>query len=65
MRIGTNGLIAISKNTNEKRMSQTDVIIIDEISMMENLAFQRLSEAMKAVRKNHNQLFGGVQVSNS
>jgi nucleoside-triphosphatase THEP1 len=51
MKIGISGLVAISKNTNQRRMSKTDVLVIDEISMMENLAFQRLSEAMKAVPK--------------
>jgi ATP-dependent DNA helicase PIF1 len=56
-----------------KRFRQTDVIIIDEISMVENLHFERLNAVMKAGRyiadpeKNQGvdarqRAFGGVQV---
>ncbi|RYP76890.1 hypothetical protein DL771_001443 [Monosporascus sp. 5C6A] len=49
-----------------KRFTETDVIIIDEISMVENLHFERLNEVMKAARHNPGlavqPAFGGVQV---
>ncbi|RYP38419.1 hypothetical protein DL766_000997 [Monosporascus sp. MC13-8B] len=49
-----------------KRFMETDVIIIDEISMVENLHFQRLNEVMKAARHDPGlavqPAFGGVQV---
>jgi nucleoside-triphosphatase THEP1 len=48
-----------------ERMQKTDVLVIDETSMMENLAFERLNQAMKKMRKTDNQPFGGVQMSNS
>ncbi|KAK4141505.1 uncharacterized protein C8A04DRAFT_13992 [Dichotomopilus funicola] len=44
-----------------KRFKQTDTIIIDEISMVENWHFQRLNEVMKSGRSNPLP-FGGVQV---
>jgi hypothetical protein len=41
----------------------TDVLVIDEISMIENLQFERLNEVMKASRAGKaTGPFGGVQV---
>ncbi|RYP37483.1 hypothetical protein DL768_010863 [Monosporascus sp. mg162] len=49
-----------------KRFNETDVIIIDEISMVENLHFERLNEVMKEARHDPRlavqPAFGGVQV---
>lgn len=48
-----------------KRMNKTDVLVIDEISMVENHHLQRLNEMMKAARPKPHQpdeAFGGVQV---
>lgn len=50
-----------------QRFRRTDVIIIDEISMVENLHFERLNQVMKAARAkkrsaNGKLPFGGVQV---
>ena len=49
-----------------KRLNKTDVLVIDEISMMENFRFERLSRIMKEARKRKHQnswkAFGGVQV---
>jgi ATP-dependent DNA helicase PIF1 len=47
--------------TVRKRFRQTDTIIIDEISMVENLHFERLNWAMKSGRSSEAP-FGGVQV---
>jgi hypothetical protein len=46
------------------RFDSTDVLVIDEISMVENLLFERLSEIMKASRgeKGHGRPFGDVQI---
>jgi ATP-dependent DNA helicase PIF1 len=52
-----------------KRFSETDVLVIDEISMVENQLLERLSEMLKAGRQYHNRKlglddtlpFGGVQ----
>lgn len=47
------------------RFDQTDVLVIDEISMVENLQFERLNEIMKASLGNKNRgggPFGGVQI---
>jgi Cdc6-like AAA superfamily ATPase len=52
-----------------ERFSETDVLVIDEISMVENHMLERLSEMMKAGRQYHNRMrglpddlpFGGVQ----
>ena len=44
-----------------KRMRAVDVLIIDEISMLENHIFERLNEVMKEARGSH-QAFGGVQM---
>jgi ATP-dependent DNA helicase PIF1 len=48
--------------TTRKRFRQTDTIIIDEISMVENLHFERLNAVMKVGRSNSLEPFGGVQV---
>jgi ATP-dependent DNA helicase PIF1 len=46
-----------------KKFDMTDVLVIDEISMIENLQFERLSEVMKASRAGKaTGPFGGVQV---
>jgi len=42
-------------------MNKTDVLVIDEISMVENNFFTRLNEVMKAARGS-SQPFGGVQL---
>ncbi len=47
--------------TPRQRFCQTDTIIIDEISMVENLHFERLNAILKAGRSNSDP-FGGVQV---
>ena len=44
-----------------KRFSTTDVLVIDEVSMVENLLFERLNAVMKAARSS-GKAFGGVQV---
>lgn len=49
-----------------KRLTSTDVLVIDEISMIENLHFERLNEVMKAARHDPKlkvqPAFGGVQL---
>ncbi|XDG02568.1 hypothetical protein ABKA04_002183 [Annulohypoxylon sp. FPYF3050] len=49
-----------------KRFKDTDVLVIDEISMVENLHFERLNEVMKEALHDPNKpkqpAFGGVQV---
>ena len=48
-----------------KRLNQTDVLVIDEISMVENFCLERLNRVMKEARKNRKNglaAFGGVQV---
>lgn len=42
-------------------MNQTDVLVIDEISMCENVFFERLNALMKEAR-NSDEAFGGVQL---
>ena len=44
-----------------KRMNDVSVLIIDEISMLENHIFERLNEIMKEARGSHD-AFGGVQL---
>ena len=44
-----------------RRFKQTDVLVIDEISMLENHHFERLNQVMKSARGS-SQAFGGVQV---
>ena len=44
-----------------KRLNATGVLIIDEISMMENLRFERLNRIMMSARRN-DLPFGGVQL---
>lgn len=49
-----------------KRLRDTDVLVIDEISMVENLHFERLNILMKTARHNPNlpvqPAFGGCQI---
>ncbi|KAF9735423.1 ATP-dependent DNA helicase PIF1 [Paraphaeosphaeria minitans] len=44
-----------------KRLNETDVLVIDEISMVENHHFERINHLMKEAR-NDETAFGGVQV---
>lgn len=44
-----------------KRLNRTKVLVIDEISMLENHHFERLNRIMKYARRN-NKAFGGVQL---
>lgn len=44
-----------------KRFQETDVLVIDEISMVENLHFERLNAVMQEARGN-DAAFGGVQL---
>ncbi|GAP84677.1 putative ATP-dependent DNA helicase pif1 [Rosellinia necatrix] len=43
------------------RLKETDVLVIDEISMVENFHFERLNAVMQAARSSYDP-FGGVQV---
>lgn len=45
-----------------RRLNETNVLVIDEISMVENHHFERLNHLMKASRGNEHAAFGGVQV---
>jgi ATP-dependent DNA helicase PIF1 len=44
-----------------KRLNETDVLVIDEVSMVENHHFERLNHLMKEARNNET-AFGGVQI---
>ena len=44
-----------------QRLNRTDVLVIDEISMVEASLFDRLNAYLKAARNNE-KAFGGVQV---
>lgn len=44
-----------------KRIKETDVLVIDEISMVENLHLERLNEVMKSARRSRHP-FGGCQI---
>ncbi|KAK5629042.1 hypothetical protein RRF57_004757 [Xylaria bambusicola] len=44
-----------------KRLKSTDVLVIDEISMVENFHFERLNAVMQEARSSY-EPFGGVQV---
>jgi DNA replication protein DnaC len=44
-----------------KRLCETDVLVLDEISMIENLHLERLNAVMKEAR-NSDKAFGGVQL---
>jgi ATP-dependent DNA helicase PIF1 len=43
------------------RLAEMDVLIIDEISMVENIFFSRINRLMQAAKEN-NEPFGGVQL---
>ena len=45
----------------QKRLRETDVLVIDEISMVENQHFERLNQVMKEARGSKDP-FGGVQI---
>ncbi len=45
-----------------KRLNEVDALIIDEISMVENLHFERINAVMKEARNNSSEAFGGVQL---
>ena len=49
------------KRRNWRRMNNTDVLIIDEVSMVENHILERLNRVMKSAR-GKNKPFGGVQI---
>lgn len=52
-------------NITRNRLKDTDVLVIDEVSMVENLHFERLNEVMKAARYNSHtkpQPFGSCQI---
>lgn len=44
------------------RWTKTDILVIDEISMLPGELFETLSEVGKRVRKNHTRPFGGLQL---
>ncbi|PHH76522.1 hypothetical protein CDD80_1493 [Ophiocordyceps camponoti-rufipedis] len=51
----------------EKRLKETEILVIDEISMIENHHFERINACMKFVRQYHldapeRTAFGGVQI---
>ncbi|KAF9736666.1 ATP-dependent DNA helicase PIF1 [Paraphaeosphaeria minitans] len=49
------------QKTTKRRLQKTDVLVIDEISMVENFHLERLNAIMKEVRQN-GKAFGGVEV---
>ena len=49
------------KRRNWERIQKTDVLIIDEVSMVENHIFERLNRVMKSAR-GEKKPFGGVQI---
>lgn len=52
-------------NTVKNRLKDTDVLVIDEISMVENLHFERLNAVMKSARRGSGaelMPFGGCQI---
>ena len=59
-------LAACSQKRTWKRIYETDVLVIDEISMMESFYLERLNRIMKEVKSykptNAHKPFGGVQV---
>lgn len=69
-KLGIEDLKAVAtrkKSAVRRRFRRTDVVIIDEISMVENLHFERLNQVMKAARHKRGYPaqqypFGGVQV---
>ncbi len=50
------------KTRNWKRIKHTDVLIIDEVSMVENHILERLNRVMKSARAETKKPFGGVQI---
>jgi ATP-dependent DNA helicase PIF1 len=52
---------AVNNKYIKKRWKDTDILIIDEISMMSNKVFNILNEIAKQIRKN-DKPFGGIQV---
>ncbi|KAA8614986.1 ATP-dependent DNA helicase PIF1 [Pyrenophora tritici-repentis] len=65
MEIGKEPLNNLKKRVLKGRQKElfcnTDVLVVDEISMVENNFFGRLSEVMKSAR-NSKEAFGGVQI---
>lgn len=49
------------KKATKRRLQKTDVLVVEEISMVENHHLERLNEIMKEVRQN-GEAFGGVQI---
>ncbi|KZM19880.1 DNA helicase [Ascochyta rabiei] len=65
MKLGIDKLMENSRGKESwKKFDETDVLVIDEISMIENLQFERLNMIMKASRgeKYSGGAFGGVQL---
>jgi hypothetical protein len=55
-------LLALAHGKNVyKRLNDTDVLVFDEVSMVENLHFERLNQFLQEARGN-NLAFGGVQL---
>lgn len=53
--------MAMSKERRHRILS-TDVLIIDEISMLESNQFRRLDRACRAARRREEEAFGGIQI---
>jgi ATP-dependent DNA helicase PIF1 len=53
--------MAMSKERRQ-RIVDTDVLIIDEISMVESNQFRRLDQVCREARQRHHRSFGGMQV---
>jgi ATP-dependent DNA helicase PIF1 len=53
--------LAMSKERRQ-RIVDTDVLIIDEISMVESNQFRRLDQVCREARQRHDRPFGGMQV---
>ena len=61
-----NSLEKLEQDVHQKavweRLRMTDVIVIDEMSMVENLFLQRFDTILKEAKGNHRRPFGGVQM---
>jgi ATP-dependent DNA helicase PIF1 len=55
-------LKSYNKKSKMKNWLDTQVLIIDEISMMDAILFSKLHLLGQLVRKNNNELFGGIQL---
>ncbi|GAB7333136.1 hypothetical protein MBLNU13_g04801t1 [Cladosporium sp. NU13] len=59
---GIDELVRSIKPTVRERIYTTDILIIDEISMVSSATFDRMDRLAKAARDNPNKPFGGMQV---